>query len=270
MRSPLLACLMLAAATGELAGQMGPFLSPSQVPQAKTQDEYDVYLNILTSKDPQQTISQVDRFAHEFPKSQLLGLAFEHKMLAYQKLQDWANVFRSGQRALQLEPRNVMTSLTVAAAIINGIDNKTLPTSLLDDAEQYSAESIQELGNMTIPHEITLDRWERMRGNLEGQAHELLGEVAVLRGKNQIGRREFEAAIHASPNPRGMQFLRLGLLSQSLGNDDQASQAFRRAMELGPDNVRKLAKRELQKVQRASARQGVTQDRQAVKAGPPK
>jgi len=67
-----------------------------------------------------------------------------------------------------------------------------------------------------------------------------------------------------------VQFLRLGLLSESLGNDEQASQAFGRAIELGPESVRNLARRELQKIQSGWAGQAMTRDKQTVKTTPPK
>ncbi len=270
MSCMLFVSFLLGTARFRSFAQMGPFLSPLQVPQAKTEEEYDAYLEILTSENPEQTVARVKSFARNFPKSQLLGLAFEHEMLAYQRLQEWFNVLHSGQKALQLEPRNVMTLLTVAAAIINGIHNQTIDHSLLDEAEQYAVESIQELGTMTIPHQLSLDRWERIRGDMEGQAHEILGEIAVIQGNNQKARKEFEASIRANPDPHGVQFLRLGLLSESLGNDEQASQAFGRAIELGPESVRNLARRELQKIQSGWAGQAMTRDKQTVKTTPPK
>ena len=270
LRGSLLATLLFVGATGRIDGQMGPFLSPSQVPQAQTEEEYDGYLDILTSKDPRQTVRRVNRFAREFPKSQMLGLAFEHEMLAYKSLQDWPEVVRSGERALHLEPRNVTTLLTVAAAMISGVQGRALPPSLLDKSEQYAGRVIQELHTMNIPRQIPLDKWEAMRGNLEGQAHDLLGQVAVLQGNTRAARREFEAAIDSNPNPQGSQFLRLGLLCESLGEDDQASRALRRAVELGPGAVRALAMRELQEIQRRPARRAATHDARTANAGSPK
>jgi tetratricopeptide (TPR) repeat protein len=107
---------------------------------------------------------------------------------------------------------------------------------------------LQRLGTIHIPHEIPLERWKILKGEMEAHAHQALGQVAAKRGNLRRAIAEFEMAAFNNPSPQGTQFLLLGSAHQMAGNIDAARKALLRAVELGPDEIRTLASNELRKL----------------------
>ncbi len=236
-----------------LRAQLGPFLSSTQVPQAQSEKEFDAYLDILVESDPQQIIRQVNRFASEFPESQLLGLAFEHQMLAYSRLNDWRDALFSGQKALSKEPNNVRTLLTLASVIPNGVSDGTIARPLLDQAQQYAQRAVKELQKMPIPHEILPNKWRAIKTKLDAQAEEALGEISLLKGDDQKAALEFGLAVQAKSSAQGARYWRLGIAYNLMRETAKAEGAFCQAMRMGPASVTTLAQKELAKIQSSSA-----------------
>lgn len=228
--------------------QIGPLLSPLEAPQAHSQSEFDEYLKIVTTSNSRKMIREIDEFASTFPKSELLGLAFEHQMLAYQDLNDFEGLLYSGEMSLRLEPKNVNTLLTLASAIPNAATQRPEAAALLSKAQAYAGLALQELDTMHIPRQISMGQWKIMQGEMEAQAHEALGHIAVKQGNLELAITEFEKAAFRNPVPKGSQFFRLGVAYAMAGRTSRAQQALRRAVDLGPDQVRERALAELRKL----------------------
>ncbi len=176
----LMAVFWLGAARAPRA-QFGPLLDPAYAPQAKSEEELDQYLKIMTDSNPQVTVADVQRFAAMYPNSELLGLAFQYQMIAYRQLHDLNHVVEAGRKALKLQPGNVNTLLTLASAIPEGVGKRPDANVLLQQAEEYANKALRELDQMRIPREISLERWKAMRAAMEAQAREALREIAVKR-----------------------------------------------------------------------------------------
>jgi tetratricopeptide (TPR) repeat protein len=165
-----------------MRAQFGPLLDPAYAPQAKSEEELDQYLKIMTDSNPQVTVTDVQQFATMYPNSELLGLAFQYQMAAYRQLHDLNHVVEAGRKALKLQPNNVNTLLTLASAIAEGVGKRPDATVLLQQAEEYAHKALRELDQMRIPREISLERWKEMRAAMESQAREALRELAVKKG----------------------------------------------------------------------------------------
>src|ERR1035437_7480036 len=69
--------------------QFGPLVDAMDAPQAQSEEELDLYLEIAVSTNPRASVEIAERFAAEYPKSELLGLVFEYEMQACQHLDDF-------------------------------------------------------------------------------------------------------------------------------------------------------------------------------------
>jgi|GEM_PF-2307613 tetratricopeptide (TPR) repeat protein len=188
MKLPGFALLMVVfwiGAERAVRPQFGPLLDPAYAPQAKSEEELDQYLKIMTDSDPQVTVADVQQFATLYPNSELLGLAFQYQMMAYRQLHDLNHVVEAGRKALKLQPNNVNTLLTLASAIAEGIGTKPATNVLRQQAEQCAYKALRELDQMRVPREIPLERWKEMRAAMESQAREALRELAVKKGKGK-------------------------------------------------------------------------------------
>ncbi len=98
----------------EVRAQFGPLMTSTQTPQAKSAEELDSYLEIYMSAGPQSTVTLANQFAVNYPKSEFLGLVYEHQTAAYQKMSNYEGVLRAGEKALALSPRNIKVLVTLA------------------------------------------------------------------------------------------------------------------------------------------------------------
>lgn len=245
----VLLVLALTIANVRIRGQFGPLGDPSHAPQAKTQQEFDAYLEILVAPDARETIAKVEQFISEYPESELLATAYQHQMVSYRELNQFDGMLEAGEKYLQLLPDNLNALLTLASAIPNATAERPDAADLVVTAEEYARRALRVLKQIRIPREIPLQEWERLRREMQAQAHEALGHVAVKRGQVKVAVSEFEKATHYSPAPQGTQFFRLGVAYGWAGMNDRAEGALRRAVELGPDLIRQRALKELEKLE---------------------
>jgi tetratricopeptide (TPR) repeat protein len=245
--SIVLATAGLSGTPGAFA-QFGPLVNTMNAPQAKTEEELDLYLELAVSTNPRASMEIAERFAAKYPESELLGLVYEYEMQACQRLGDFEGTLRAGRKALELLPDNADTQLTLASVIPDHAQGREDSTKLLREAEEYARRSLRELSTMRIPKEILPDRWKTLRGQLEAQAHEALGKIERARENLEGTISEFALAASQNPVPQGTQFLELGAAYAQARRPEEAKKAFQRAIELGPDSVRGVAQRELAKI----------------------
>lgn len=245
------ALLVLALATAHvrIRGQFGPLADPAHAPQAKSQEEFDAYLEILDAPNAHETIDRVEAFIFKYPESELSATAYQHQMVSYQELNEFEGMLRAGEKYLQLLPGNLNALLTLASAIPNATATRPDAPELLARAQDYARQALRILKRIRIPREISLEEWERLRRQMEAQAHEALGHVAVKRGQIDIAISEFEKATEYNPKPQGKQFFRLGVAYAWAGKNDRAERALRRAAELGPTLIRQRALKELRNLE---------------------
>ncbi len=247
---------LLAATLGLHAGQaqVNPFAGDGRKPQAKTQEELDLYLELYASSEPRETVAQAVRFEAAHPDSEFLGLAFQHKMAALRDLGDYDGALKAGATALELVPRNVHALVTLASVIPNGVDGRADRGDLLAKARRYASLALAELETLKIPAEIPLEEAESLRAALQAAARESLGHVAVKEGDLAEAVRQFEAAVAVNLHPTPSQWYRLGGAYLMAGQLDNAIEPLRRAAESDEPIVRRLALDQLRQIQETTAR----------------
>ena len=239
----LLAGLACACLTS--SAQFSPLLDLDAAPQARTQQEFDAYLEVLAAKDDRQRVARAEDFLSAYPQSALQGPAAVYQMEAFKALNDFEGVLSSGERVLRLLPENLRALLTLASAIPNAVRGGTEDRALLDRAESYAERALAVMKEKEIPRSIRLEDWKRFRAGMASEAHEALGHVAAKRGRIERAAEEFEVAVLLNPDPVGRQFYRLGAAYVAVGRTTDARAALNRAAALGPDLIRQRAVREL-------------------------
>jgi len=240
----IVAVLLLCGAS-LLRAQLGPLVSPFQSPQAKTQEELDIYLQIVTESDAAKVIREVAQLAGRYPESDLLGVAYQYQMFAYQRLNDFDGLLRAGHEALRLQPKNLNTMLTLALAIPEAAGPRHDSAELLNQAEQYARQSLEEIPGMRIPRRVSMEQWQELRAEMTSRAHEALGSILLRRGNLEAGVAELEAARRLNSDRTGIQYYKLGLAYAQSGKPGAAQEAWQQAAKLGPEGVRELALKKL-------------------------
>jgi tetratricopeptide (TPR) repeat protein len=236
------------AAVPVLTGQFGSLASPNQIPQAKSQNELDRYLAIVTSTEPREVIGLVSAFAQDFARSELISSAYQAQLHAYERLDDFDGMLVSGRRSLAGSPDNLNTLLSLASAIANRAGQRADRGQLLGEAEGYAEKALTSIARIRISHKLSLEQWKVQKRQMQSEAHGLLGIVALQRNRLAEALSEFKTALALAPQPEGVQFLRLGLAQASAGDKQAAEESLHRAAERGPDPVRSLAVSELNRL----------------------
>lgn len=225
--------------------QTGPLSSQAQVLQAKSQEEFDAYLQVVAANDPHTTLSLVHGFVSAYPASDLIGLVYQSEMHAFETLGDLYGELAAGRRALAALPDNLNTLLTLAPAIINHVSGGSHQDELVLEAEQYARRALAAIDKTRPPHEVALDAWDTQKRDMQSRCHEVLGVVAIHRQQPSVAIDEFQTALRLTQTPQGSQLLRLGIADKLAGRQADAEAAFRRAAELGPAQVRTLAEQQM-------------------------
>jgi len=244
----LISLILFLGLSAGLKGQSDAVLDPGKAAQAKSQDEFDKYLEIVGTPEPHQVIAKVDAFALQFPQSELLPVAYQHKMHACEKLNDFDGMLAAGRKALLANPDDVNTLLTLAPAMASRAAGRADRDQLLSQAEAYARAALEKLETTRISRKVTVQEWTEQKHQMQSEAHGALGLVALQRKQNETAVHEFSTAISLDFQPSGIQFLRLGIAFNALAASGDAAKNFRRAADLGPEPVRNLALQELKKL----------------------
>jgi tetratricopeptide (TPR) repeat protein len=247
-RLVLIFCLAMAGAPARLEAQFGPLTSRGQAAQARSQDELDSYLEIVSAADAGVVVQKVKIFVSAFPKSELLGAAYQYQLQAFEQLNDFDGMLVAGEKALAADPDSLNTLLALAPAMANRAAARPDRVQLLAQAETYAHRALDGIDKIKVPRELSIEQWNIREHEMQSDAHGVLGVVAFQRGQFQLAISELEAAIGIAPRPQGVQFLRLGLALAAAGKKDDAEQKLRRAAEMGPEPVRDVAMDQLKKV----------------------
>ena len=250
----VLACL--GAPGFDVAAQFGPVLDLETAPQARTQQEFDAYLEVLAAPDDRQRVARVGSFLAAYPESALQGHAWVYLMEAYRRLDDSGGVLRSGEQVLKLLPENLRALLTLASAIPNAVRGGTEDEVLLARAEGYARRALAVMERKRIPRSIRLEDWKLFRAGMASEAHEALGHIAAKRGVIDRAVTEFELAVRTNPNPEGRQYFRLGAAYLGVGRNQDGRIALQRAADLGPALIRQRAEQELIALEETAATVG--------------
>jgi tetratricopeptide (TPR) repeat protein len=241
-------CLALLSAPVGLRAQTGLLSNPAQAAQAKSQEEFDSYLEIVSATDARVVVEKVKSFTFAFPKSELLGAAYQYQLQAFEQLNDFDAMLAAGEKALASDPDSVITLLALAPAMATRAAGRPDRMQLLAQAESYAHRALAEIDKIRVPRELSMEQWDVRKRQMQSEAHGVLGVVSLQRGQSQAAISELDMAISLAPKPEGVQFLRLGLALASAGKKNEAEQKFRRATELGPEPVRNFALSQLKKL----------------------
>ena len=232
--------------------QMGPLSRKQQALQAKSQDELDAYLAVVSATDPQEVLRLASRFESSYSSSELVGIVYQSEMRAFEGLGDLDRMLDAGRKALAAQPDNLNTLLTLAPAMVNHAEGRKDQAELLNRAGEYAREALAAIAKTRPPHEVSIEQWETQSSDMQRKAHEVLGTVALALHRPGEAIEEFGTVIRLARPPEGAQYFRLGAAYSMAGREKEAEQAFERAAALGPDDVRRLAREQLKSVSSAA------------------
>ena len=216
--------------------------APGDLPrQAKTPEEFDLYLDFAEARDAEVKHRAALNLEQAYPQSELLVYIYQSE-LEYARSQNLnSSVISVGEKALALAPDNIPVLLALAEVMPNGQVN----SRLLDRSEAYARRALDLSESRHMSTQLTLDDCDNLRRKIRSRAYAALGLVAMKRGAVQLATQEFERAVAENPDTDGVQLYRLAKLYLTSGRRANAAALFQKAFQAGPPEISSLAAAEL-------------------------
>ena len=225
---PLTACAQAPSAT-TFAGS----------PQALTQQEFDDWLDVAETQDPHSIVRLGSEFLARYPHSAFGAKVHQAQMLAFEQLDNYEAAVEAGRNALRLSPEDLQVLAALAGLLPLGVAPGRIDDPRLNEAENYARRVLARLPEN--PGTISNGEWKQTRLRLEISAHSALGLVFAGRAQAKEAVRELQWVTSRSPEPGGLNYLRLGSAYTMARDFCAAGQAFDLAVNLGPEPIRQKA-----------------------------
>ena len=225
-----------------LVGVIPAMPLPSHSLEARTPEEFDLYLEFHEAVDAEARHQLALRFERAFSESNLLVYVYESEFEYARSREQRESALAIGRKLLRLAPNNIKALLGMAEILPYG----TSHSPMLSQAEQYARKALAGLKEMQLSREVTRNECDKIQRSLLSRVHAALGYVLGKRGDITESIKELEMAIATSPEPVGSQLLLAGKLYRTAKREGDAIKMFQRAAQAGPAGITSLAEAELQ------------------------
>ncbi len=226
-------------------------------PQIKSQKEAEAVMAIQNAADSDARIQAVENLLSKFADTEYKAYALQTAAMSAQEKNDYEKMVLYAERTLEADPKSYIAMLMMAS----GIPQRTREFDLdkeekLGRAEKLAKDAMEELKiavklNPALPDE----QWEAVKKDLQSQAHDALGMVALVRKKFDVAIEEFKASIGAGGSSDPATKVRLGTAYVGAGKNDEAIAALDEVLadpQLNPV-IRQYAQQEKKKAEAAKA-----------------
>jgi tetratricopeptide (TPR) repeat protein len=176
--------------------------APAQ-PKIDPQEEaaYKAFYN-APPQDSAKKIQMGEDFVQKYPASRYDEGVYASLVQSYLAKQDWDKFYAAADKALALNPDDVSVLTTVGWVIPHVYDPNSLDASKnLDKAEAYEKHSIEILGGMPKPPNMTDEQFASSKAEDLAEAHSGLGLVYFRRQQYDDSSKELKQATQASAHP---------------------------------------------------------------------
>lgn len=238
-------------------GQAAPAPAGKHQPQAKSQEEFKAFQDVVAKPDPAAMEQAANAFAQQYPNSELKSPLYQNVMLQYQNANNGDKTLELGRKTLGIDPDNVVALVTVASVLAN----RTRETDLdkeerLSEAKKDANHAIEIInGPEGVPPGVPPERAEAYKNTILAMAYGALGQAEFV-SNNFPGA---EAALKKSTGFSGIQpdpisWFQLTLTLDREGKYADALQAANKCVEVSAGHpVNQYCVQERDRVQKLAA-----------------
>jgi tetratricopeptide (TPR) repeat protein len=178
-------------------------------PKPKSQKEVDALMAVQNAPDPDSRIAAFENLLSKFADTEFKGWALMVAAASAQQKNDFEKMVIYAERTLEADPKSFQAMLMLAG----GIAQRTREFDLdreekLTRAEKLANQAIETVKAAPKPDnpQVTPEQWEQAKKDSISQAHEALGQVALVRKKYDVAAQEWKTAVDgaATPDPGTM------------------------------------------------------------------
>jgi len=182
-RNRLSTLILFLLPLGQISGQSEQPLFSGQVPQARSPEEFDAWIEIVSAQTPPDIVRLAQDFLKSYPNSDFQASAHQCEMKAWQELGHAPETIREAEQVLRVQPDNIEASIALALEVPEVATGSGDPR--LDSAKRHAEDAVAKLANQRLPRSLTPDRWDQLRKRNEGEIHLARARIAEKEGKAQ-------------------------------------------------------------------------------------
>ena len=228
------------------------------VPQAKTQDEFKAYqaaVQAQSGTDLAGGEAAADKFAAQFPESELRSLLYTNLMNIYQQANNADKTVEYGRKVIALEPDNPVALVMVATVLAE----RTRDTDLDKDerfgeAIKDAKHALESVDTMTLPPNTPPDRAEGAKNMVRSMAYGALGTIESTQQNFAAAEQDLRKSVDMPgipPDPLTM--LRLAVTLDHAKKYAEALQVANKCVEVAQEPIKGLASQERDRLVKLSA-----------------
>jgi tetratricopeptide (TPR) repeat protein len=233
-----------------IAQQQTQQAQPQAGPKPKSQKESDALRKVLAAqqaKDWDGEIQAINSVLENFSDTEYKPLLLSMAMNAAQQKGDYPQTVIYGERALQADPNNILSTVMLAEVIAQHTrENDLDKEQSLKKAEDYANKALDLIKNSAAPPPgvaVPPDQWQQYKKDLAAQAHDALGQVAMLRKNYPQAIDSYKMALGeaSKPDPATMDRLAKAYVDSKQYDDAIATADKVLAMSDAPPVVKQFA-----------------------------
>jgi tetratricopeptide (TPR) repeat protein len=228
------------------------------MPQAKTQEEFKAYQAAVQSQsgtDLAGAEAAADKFAAQYPDSDLRSLLYTNLMNIYQQANNADKTVEYGRKVIALDPDNPVALVMVSTVLAE----RTRDTDL--DKDERFAEAVKDakhalesVDTMALPPNTPPDRAEAAKNTVRSMAYGALGTVESTQQNYAAAEQDLRKSVETPgipPDPLTM--LRLAVTLDHAKKYAEALQVANKCVEIAQEPIKGLAAQERDRLVKLTA-----------------
>jgi len=227
-------------------------------PQAKTQDEFKAYQQVVQTMqggDLNGAEAATDQFMTKFPDSELKPLLYTNLMNAYQQTNNADKTVEYGRKVLTVDADNPVALVMIATVLAE----RTRDTDLDKDerfgeATKDAKRALEVVDNMALPANAPPAAVENAKNTVRSMAYGALGTVASTQQDFNTAEENLRKAVEIpgiAPDPLTM--LRLSVTLDHQKKYAEALQMANKCVEISQEPIKGLASQERDRLVKLTA-----------------
>ena len=193
-------------------------------PQPKSKGELEALQAMFNAQDPDARIKAADELVTKFADTDFKDTALFMAAFSYQQKNDAENAIIYAERTLQANPKHYQSMLMLSELTAQRTREHDLDREeKLTRAEKYATDARELIKTAVKPNpSITDEQWEAGKKDMDAQALQAMGMVAMVRKKFDVAATHFKAALDTASQPDPATMVRLGASYNQAGKPDEA------------------------------------------------
>lgn len=224
-------------------------------PQAKTQDEFKAYQDVVAKTDTTQMEQAADAFAQKYPNSDLRVVLYNALMNTYRNGGAADRAIAAGRKALAIDPTDPVPNVMVALALAQTTHDSDLDKDdRLNEAAKDAQRAIDNVDTgMAIPPNTPPEKVQAAKNGIVQMAYETEGTVSMLKKDYPAAETAFRKGLDVNKDqPDGVLYLRLAIALDNQKKYPEAMEAAENAIKYNQEGseAKNLATQEKSRLQK--------------------